>query len=74
MRICIASLAFAAVLAAPVISTASWASAGSDLCLEQSQFLFQASKTWAKDYYQRRLELLQSQSVASMTKYPPMMP
>ena len=61
MRISTASLALAAVLAAPVISTASSAAAGSDLSPEQSQVLFQARKTWAKDNYQRRLELLQSQ-------------
>jgi hypothetical protein len=61
MRISTASLALAAFLAAPVISTASSAAAGSDLSLEQIQVLFQARKTWAKDNYQRRLELLQSQ-------------
>ena len=61
MRISTASLALAAVLAVPVISTASSAAAGSDLSPEQSQVLFQARKTWAKDNYQRRLELLQSQ-------------
>jgi hypothetical protein len=61
MRISTASLALAAILAAPVISTASSAAAGSDLSPEQSQVLFQARKTWAKDNYQRRLELLQSQ-------------
>ena len=61
MRISTASLALAAVLAAPVISTASSAATGSDLSPEQSQVLFQARKTWAKDNYQRRLELLQSQ-------------
>ena len=61
MRISTASLALAAVLAAPVISTASSAAAGSDLSPEQSQVLFQARKTWAKDNYERRVELLQSQ-------------
>ena len=61
MRISTASLALAAVLAAPVISTASSAAAGSDLSPELSQVLFQARKTWAKDNYQRRVELLQSQ-------------
>ena len=61
MRISTASLALAAVLAVPVISTASSAAAGSDLSPEQSQVLFQARKTWSKDNYQRRLELLQSQ-------------
>ena len=61
MRISTASIALAAVLAAPVITVASSAAAGSDLSPEQSQVLFQARKTWAKDNYQRRLELLQSQ-------------
>ena len=61
MRISTASLALAAVLAAPVISTASSAAAGSDLSPEQSQVLFQARKTWVKDNCQRRVELLQSQ-------------
>ena len=59
MRISTASFALAAVLAAPVISTASSA-AGSDLSPEQSQVLFQARKTWAKNNYKLRLELLQS--------------
>ena len=61
MRISTASLALAAVLAAPVITVASSAAAGRNLSPEQSQVLFQARKTWAKDNYQRRLELLQSQ-------------
>ena len=62
MRITSASLALAAVLAAPVITTmAASAAAELDLSPEQSQALFQARKTWAKDNYQRRLELLQSQ-------------
>jgi len=61
MRISTASLALAAVLAAPVITVASSAAAGRDLSPEQSQALFQARKTWATDNYQRRLELLQSQ-------------
>ena len=60
MRIATASLALVAVLAAPVITTASSAAAGRDLSAEQSQALFQARKTWAKDNYNRRLELLQS--------------
>ena len=37
------------------------AAAGRDLSPEQSQVLFQARKTWAKDNYKLRLELLQSQ-------------
>ena len=61
MRTTTASLALAALLAAPVITTAPLAAAGGDLSPEQSQVLFQARKTWAKDNYQRRLELLQSQ-------------
>ena len=54
-------LAFAAVLAAPVITLASSPAAERDLSPEQSQALFQVRKTWAKDNYQRRQELLQSQ-------------
>ena len=61
MRISTASLALAAVLAAPVITMAASAAAGRDLSPEQSQVLFQARKTWAKDNYKLRLELLQSQ-------------
>ena len=61
MRISTASLALAAVLTAPVITMASSASAGRDLSPEQSTVLFQARKTWAKDNYKRRLELIQSQ-------------
>ena len=60
MRISTASLDLAAVLAAPVITVASTAAAGRDLPPEQSQALFQARKSWSKDNYQRRLELLQS--------------
>ena len=60
MRISTASLALAAVLAAPVISTTASAAAGRDLSPEQSQVLFQARKTWAKNNYQQRLDLLQS--------------
>lgn len=37
------------------------AEAGGDLSPEQSNDLFQVRKTWDKDNYQRRLELLQSQ-------------
>ena len=60
MRISTASLTLAAVLAAQLITVASSAAAGRDLSPEQSQALFQARKTWSKDNYQRRLELLQS--------------
>ena len=61
MRISTASLALASVLAAPVITLASSAAPEPDLTPEQSQALFQARKTWAKDNVQRRSELLQSQ-------------
>ena len=61
MRISTASLALAAALAAPVITMASSPAAERHLSPEQSQALFQARKTWAKDSYQRRQELLQSQ-------------
>ena len=60
MRISTTSLGLAAILAAPVIMTAASAAAGHDLSPEQSQVLFQARKTWAKDNYKLRLELLQS--------------
>ena len=60
MRIATASLALAAVLAAPLITMATSAAAGKNLSPEQSQVLFQARKTWAKDNYKLRLELLQS--------------
>ena len=61
MRTSTASLALAAVLAAPQITMALSAAAGKNLSPEQSQVLLQARKTWSKDIYQRRLELLQSQ-------------
>ena len=61
MRTSTAFIVLAAVLAVPVISTASSAAAGRDLSPQQSQALFAACKTWAKDNYKRRLELLQSQ-------------
>ena len=61
MRISTASLALVAVLAAPVIMTASSPAAERDLSPDQRQALFQARKAWAKDNHQRRLDLLQSQ-------------
>jgi membrane-bound lytic murein transglycosylase len=61
MRISTASLALSAALAAPLITMASSPAAERDLSPEQSQALFQARKTWAKNNYQRRQELLQSQ-------------
>ena len=61
MRISPACIALAAVLATLLISTASSAAVERDLSPEQSQVLFEARKTWAKDNYKRRLELMQSQ-------------
>ena len=61
MRTSTAFIVLGAVLAVPVISTASSAAAGRDLSPQQSQALFAARKTWVKDNYKRRLELLQSQ-------------
>ena len=61
MRISTATLALAAALASPLITMDSSPAAERDLSPEQSQALFQARKTWAKDNYQRRQELLQSQ-------------
>ena len=61
MRISTASLAFAALLAAPVITIAPSDAAGGDESPAQVEVMFQARKTWAKDNYQRRQELLQSQ-------------
>ena len=63
MRIPTTSLALAAVLTVPAITMASLASAKRDLPPEQSQVLFQARKTWFKDNYQRRLDLLQSHQI-----------
>ena len=60
MRLSTLSLALAAVLAAPVITMAPSAAARRDQSPEQTKVLFQARKTWAKDNYQRRLDLLQS--------------
>ena len=61
MRISTASLAFAALLAAPVITIAPSDAAGGDESPAQIEVMFQARKTWAKDNFKRRLELLQSQ-------------
>ena len=60
MRISNASLALAALMAAPVMTMTPSAVAGRDLSPEQSQVLLQARKTWFKDNYQRRLDLLES--------------
>ena len=61
MRLSTSSLALAAVLAAPVITMAPSAAARRDQTPEHTKVLFQARKTWAKDNYQRRLDLLQRQ-------------
>ena len=61
MRISTASLALAAVLAAPLFNLASTPAAQRDLTPQQSQSLFQARKAWAKDNHRRRLDLLQTQ-------------
>ena len=61
MRISTASLALAAVLAAPVITIAPSDAAGRDESPAQAEVMFQARKTWSKNNYQRRLALLQSQ-------------
>ena len=60
MRISTASLALAALMAAPVITLVPAAVAGRDQSPEQDKVLVQARKTWFKDNYQRRLDLLQS--------------
>ena len=60
MRISTASLALAAVLAAPAIAMAPSAIAGRDRTPDQANALFQARKTWVKDSYQRRLALLRT--------------
>ena len=61
MRTSTSFLALAALLAAPVITMAPSGAVGREQSPEQSQVLFQARKSWAKDNYQRRLDLLKSQ-------------
>ena len=60
MRLSTASFALAALLAIPATTMAPSALAGRDRSPEQDTALFQARKTWSKDSYQRRLDLLQS--------------
>ena len=60
MRMSTASLAFAGLLAAQMITIAPSDAAGRDASPAQSEVLFQARKTWFKSNYQRRLDLLQS--------------
>ena len=60
MRLSTASFALAALLAVPATTMVPSALAGRDRSPEQDTALFQARKTWSKDSYQRRLDLLQS--------------
>ena len=60
MRLSTASFALAALLAIPATTMVPSALAGRDRSPEQDTALFQARKTWSKDSYQRRLDLLQS--------------
>ena len=60
MRLSTASLALAALLAVPATAMVPSALAGRDRTPEQDTVLFQARKTWSKDSYRRRLDLLQS--------------
>ena len=60
MRLSTASFALAALLALPATTMVPSALAGRDRTPEQDTALFQARKTWSKDSYQRRLDLLQS--------------
>ena len=74
MRISTASLAFAALLAAPVITIAPSDAAGGDESPAQVEVMFQARKTWFKENFQRRLDLLESHqncidAASSMQKF-----
>ena len=60
MRLSTASCALAALLVVPATTMVPSALAGRDRTPEQDTALFQARKTWSKDSYQRRLDLLQS--------------
>ena len=60
MRISTPSLAFASLLVAPLITIAPLDAVGRDESPAQAEVLFQARKSWFKENYQRRLELLQS--------------
>ena len=70
MRISTASLALVAVLAVPVITTASSPAAESDLSPEQSQALFQARKALAKDNPSVVWIFSRASSAASMPQRP----
>ena len=60
MRLSTAYCALAALLVVPATTMVPSALAGRDRTPEQDTALFQARKSWSKDSYQRRLELLQS--------------
>ena len=60
MRLSTASFTLAALLVVPATTMVPSALAGRDRTPEQDTALFQARKTWSKDSYQRRLDLLQS--------------
>ena len=60
MRLSTASFALAALLVVPATTMVPSALAGRERTPEQDTALFQARKTWSKDSYQRRLDLLQS--------------
>ena len=60
MRRSSASIALAALLAAPVITIAPSDASGRDESPAQAEVMFQARKTWFKDNFQRRLDLLNS--------------
>ena len=74
MRMSTAPLAFAALLAAPLITVAPSDAAGRDESPAQAEVMFQARKSWFKDNFQRRLDLLESHqncidAASSMQKF-----
>ena len=60
MRLSTAFLALAALLVVPATTMLPSALAGRDRSPDQETALLQARKTWSKDSYRRRLDLLQS--------------
>ena len=60
MRRSSASIALVALLSAPVITIAPSDAAGRGESPAQAEVLFQARKTWFKDNFPRRLDLLKS--------------
>ena len=63
MRLSTTSLALAALLAVPATTLLPAALAGKTRTPEQDAALLQARKTWFKDNYQRRLDLLESHQI-----------